>query len=80
MALSLTLKLAHHYLFLAIYEQTKAIIRTKIGELKKLIDEYLEFIDSDDYYEDNDNPHYIFEAAINAFYPQEVWDYINKNG
>ena len=42
--------------------------------------EYLEFIESDDYCDDDDNDwkYYIYEAALTAFYGEAVWIW-NRN-
>jgi hypothetical protein len=46
--------------------------------LRKLCQDYLEYIAGPDYHEDNDYDHYIFEAAMTAFYGLEIWEWINK--
>lgn len=50
-------------------------------ELESLISEcegYLEFVDSDDYHEDNDYDHYIFKQAMKTVFGKDVFKYINN--
>lgn len=46
--------------------------------LKKICQDYMNYVDSEDYHEDNDYSEYIYEAAIEAFFGKNAWDYINK--
>lgn len=55
-------------------EQKQQIDLEAIRAICKL---YVEFIDSEDYHEDNDYAHYIFETTLEAVYGKEVWDFIN---
>lgn len=48
------------------------------SSLRKLVFEYVVFIASDDYHEDNDYKGYIFESALTAIYGQPIWDWINE--
>lgn len=41
--------------------------------LKKLCESYVEHVFSDDYHEDNDFKHYIFEAAMITLYGNEIF-------
>lgn len=43
-------------------------------ELKKIVDEHIESVKSGKYHEDDDDAHYIYEAAVEAFYGKEVWE------
>jgi hypothetical protein len=49
-----------------------------LEKLKKVCNEYLEFLNSDDYYEDNDYDHYIYEAALKCIYGDKIFDFINS--
>jgi len=49
----------------------------KLDNLKALCEEYLDEVERGD--EDTDTKHYLFEAAMEAFYGKEVWEYINSN-
>lgn len=46
--------------------------------LEATVTEYIEFVQSEDYHEDSDHDHYIFEEAVTAFYGKDVFDKINK--
>lgn len=48
------------------------------NNLKEAVLNYVEFIQSDEFHEDNDYDRYICEEAINAFYGKEFWDWYNK--
>lgn len=48
------------------------------SELIKLCQEHIDFLASDDYYADNDNKQYIYEAAIEAVFGKNVWKWINR--
>jgi len=49
-----------------------------LKDLRDVCIEYIDFIDGDDYHEDNDYAHYIFEAALETVYGKNVWNWINK--
>ena len=49
---------------------------------QELIDEcqeYLDYLTSEEYHEDNDREHFIFESAMEAVFGRDVWEYINAN-
>lgn len=46
--------------------------------LQKLCAEYMEFLISDEYHEDNDYHQFIYEAAIEALYGKDIWTFINN--
>jgi len=46
--------------------------------LRKTMQEYMEYVASDKYHEDNDWKQFIFEATLIAFYGKDVFKYINK--
>ena len=48
--------------------------------LISLSKEYLDFLESEDYNEDNlsDYEHYIFESAVQLIFGRTVWDYIDN--
>jgi len=50
-----------------------------LTKLKNLVKDYVTYCSSDEYHEDNDYGHYIFEEAVTAFYGEEIWDLINQN-
>lgn len=50
-----------------------------IDKLKAICQRYIDFIDDDeDYHEDNDYDHYIFEEALEAIFGKDVWDFVNN--
>lgn len=46
--------------------------------LKELCKEYMDFLFSDAWYEDNDYKEYIFEKVIETFYGRDIFKEINK--
>lgn len=60
-------------------EKPKQLESVDITELRDICQEYLDFIDNDEeYHEDNDNDHYIFEKAMETVFGKKVWDFINS--
>lgn len=49
-----------------------------MDDLKKLLDDYKIYVESDEYREDNDWEHYIYEAAVEAYLGKEFWNIINN--
>jgi hypothetical protein len=55
-------------------------------ELKRICDEYIQEVAEGEYADAEgecvlaDLCHYIFEAAIEALYGEEIWDFINDEG
>ncbi|MFA5071243.1 MAG: hypothetical protein WC511_02620 [Candidatus Pacearchaeota archaeon] len=48
-------------------------------QLKKVVQEYIDYTQSDKYHDDNDFCHYIFEAAMTDLLGKNIFDkYINK--
>ena len=51
-------------------------------DFTKLIEnvkDYMKYVASDEYHEDNDWNHYIFEVAIESIYGKGVWEWISSN-
>lgn len=48
---------------------------TKLIELLK---RYKEYVESDDYHEDNDYVDYIYEAAVEAVLGKDFWNILNN--
>ncbi len=46
--------------------------------LKKICNDYLEYIKSDDYHDDNDWAHYIYEEALKAILGDNIFDRIKE--
>lgn len=59
-------------------EPLKMLDWPDVDGLKKLLLEYAEFVQSDDYHEDNDWKQYIYEGAINAFFGDRFWEIKNR--
>lgn len=49
-----------------------------IIKIRQAVMEYIEFMGSHDYYEDNDHSRWVFEAAVEAFYGKDAWHWLNK--
>lgn len=50
-----------------------------LQKLRDICQKYINFIDCDDeYYEDNDYEHYIFEVAMETVFGKDVWKFINS--
>jgi len=61
--------------------------KVSLGSLRKICEDYINFVATDDYHEDdewlkidfgNDYERYIYETALETFYGPEIWDFINK--
>ncbi len=60
-------------------EKPKQLEQINLYELRKICQEYIDFIDNDEeYYEDNDFDQYIFEKAMETIFGENVFEYINK--
>lgn len=46
-------------------------------ELSVLVQQYVDYVDGDEYHEDNDYSQYIFEAAMEAYYGKDYWKWHN---
>ena len=49
-----------------------------LDRLKEICQNYIDYIDSDDFHEDNDFEYFIFETALEAIYGVNIFDYINS--
>lgn len=50
-----------------------------LNALKEICQNYIDFVDNDEeYHEDNDYDHYIFETAMETVFGKEVWNFINN--
>lgn len=58
--------------------RTQRGIDIDLEALKKICHDYLDYVDSEDYSEDNDFSEYIFETAMQTFYGENVFDWINN--
>jgi hypothetical protein len=48
-------------------------------ELRKACEEFMAWLESDDYHEDgmDDHENAVFEAAMEAVFGEEIWDRVN---
>lgn len=54
-------------------KKPKPLEQPNYKELEELCEYHLKHLNDDD-----DSEHYIYEAAIEAIYGEDVWDYINS--
>jgi len=60
-------------------EPPQQLKEVNLDELKKICQEYIDFVNNDEeYHEDNDYKHYIFETAMKSVFGEDVFDYINS--
>ena len=54
-----------------------------LTQLRKNVEKYMDEVqkarDGEDFYIDDDWPHWIFEEVMNAFYGKGVWAWINES-
>ena len=59
-------------------EKPKMLEVPNINLIRQSVQEYIDYVDSAEYCEDNDREHYIFEDAIVAFYGNKIWKWHNS--
>jgi hypothetical protein len=60
-------------------EKPKQLDNIDLQKLRNICQDYIEFIDDDEeYHEDNDYDHYIFESAMETVFGKDIWDFINN--
>ena len=59
-------------------DKPKQLDEIDLQQLREIVQDYIDFVDSDDYCEDNDYSQYIAETAIQTIFGKEVWEFINK--
>ena len=48
-------------------------------QLSEICQKYIDFVDNDkEYHEDNNFKQFIFEAAMESIFGEDVWDFINN--
>lgn len=47
-------------------------------KLQKMMLDYKEYVESDEYHQDNDWKHYIYEEAVNTFLGKDFWKIIDS--
>lgn len=52
--------------------------KDKLDKLQEVIREYIAWIQSDDFHQDSDWDHYIYEAAVEAFCGDEFWPWYRR--
>jgi hypothetical protein len=60
----------------AMMPRPKQIEEPSLSALKKACKEYIDSLADGEY--DREDEHYIYEAAMEAMYGKEVWEYINS--
>jgi hypothetical protein len=60
------------------YSEPEPLGAPDYTKLEETVVGYVGFVWGDDYHEDNDYRHYIFEAAMEAVYGEEIWDQMRK--
>ena len=61
-----------------VLEKPKQIEHPDLTELRATCAEWIDLLAGDNYQEDEDDTHEIFERAVEAIYGKHVWDYINE--
>jgi len=56
----------------------KPVKNVDVSELQAKVLEYIDYVDSDDWHEDDDRDVYIFECALETFFGKDVWKWINN--
>lgn len=56
----------------------KAVENPDFSRTKKICQQYIDFVASKDYHEDNDFKDYIFETALEDVFGADVWKFINS--
>ena len=56
--------------------ETKTIVDMR--NLRRIVTDYIGYVASPEFHENNEWDHYIYEAAVEAFYGKEVWGWINN--
>ena len=56
------------------------IANPDIEKVRQAVRDYMDFLHSEEYHEDGkaDYRHWIYEAALEAFYGKDVWKYTNS--
>jgi hypothetical protein len=56
----------------------KMIQEPDIQKLKRMLTEYMNYIQSSEFYEDNEYPRHIYEAVMVSFYGPKFFEWYNK--
>jgi hypothetical protein len=59
-------------------QKPELITNVDLTALSKICKDYIDFVASRKYHEDNDFKHYIYEVAMETFFGKDVFNYINK--
>lgn len=61
-------------------EVTKPVMleNPDFSSLKEMLQEHIDRLDSEGYYEDDDLEHYVYEAIMEAFFDKDVWTFVNS--
>ncbi len=61
-----------------IEQRPKILENPDIKKLRNAVEQYVDFVASEEYCEDNDFDHYIFEDVMTAFYGEDFWAWHNN--
>ncbi len=62
-------------------EQPKQLETADLQKLRDVCQEYINFIDNDEEYHEDEEDHYanqVFETAMETVFGKDVWDFINN--
>ena len=49
-----------------------------VDAIRKICFDYMEYLKSDEYFEDNDWQHYIYETVMQAVFGEDIWERIRN--
>ncbi len=59
-------------------EKPTQVKEIDLKELTKVCQEYIDFVDSEDYHSDNDYEYFISAAALESVFGEDVFEFINS--
>ena len=59
-------------------KKPKLIENPDLSKLVKMCQAFVDYMESDEYYEDNDFDKYIFEMAMKTFFGDDFFDWFNE--
>lgn len=60
-------------------DKPKELETIDLEALRKICKEYIDFIDNDEeYHEDNDYEYYLYEVSLEAVFGENIWEFINN--
>lgn len=61
-----------------IKQAPKKLAKIDFTALEKICQDYIDYCASDEYHEDNDYEHYIYETALETVFGEDIWKFINN--